>query len=455
MRIKNVAIAAMAATITLCACQKELTTLEQQETDAIFPTTDQEKGTVEILREVGQILEKVYEDPKAYYEVNAAIYSEFYQDESVLLKDLLFPETSKLYQTEKFKERKAEVGVFKEHFMDVLAVGEYPNLKKAMGIRENSGSGRSELLAAVKTDTSMQIFSNSAGVMIYFPYSENFGTIFTPSYFDNINSVRGSKATIVSADRDADSGPGREPYVCGTRDNPSVCYKNVTVNDAYAEVKPTHIVGVKVEPFLPILQDPPTAPQMKRVYHGWSRLTKNLDRLISFTGNGGGSEIKVARISGYLQFVDQQVTNFAGDVVSLNYTRKTINKNRWRRQYTVWDADWVANNLEQTYAVWEEDTKGTKTYTGSLGTTATAAGGTPVTANIGFNITVATQDELITQRKITRAAYFAGAKIDQGWGFQMCDDQGCRYDNTFLTSGNWPIYDGGSIFAYTWSYNTY
>lgn len=68
-----------------------------------------------------------------------------------------------------------------------------------------------------------------------------------------------------------------------------------------------------------------------------------------------------------------------------------------------------------------------------------------------------TQDEIILQTKYTRVAYFGAAKATQGSGFQMCDTKGgaCRYDNTFLTVGNWPIYNGGTNLPYTWSYNTY
>ena len=112
------------------------------------------------------------------------------------------------------------------------------------------------------------------------------------------------------------------------------------------------------------------------------------------------------------------------------------------------------------YAIWEDDSEGTKTFTGSLGTTVRVDSNVSITANIGFNVSVKTQDELVTQRKITRTAYFGAAKTDQGWGFYLCDKNGsCRYDNTFLPSGNWPAYDGnggnGAIWAYTWPYNSY
>ena len=356
-----------------------------------LPETQKEKETVTIIKQVGEILKKVYNDPKAYFEVNATIYSNYYEDERVLLKDLLFPETSTLYKSEKFKSLKVEPGFFKKKFLETLNAGEYTELKKAMGMGiSQSNSKAASAAASIPTDTAAEIFSNSSGTAIYFPYSENFGSNFTASYFDAINSPDNRYrylATIVSSQADADSGPGGEPYVCGTKLNPTLCWRNLTVNDDYAEIHQTHIVGVGAQqrPLDP--PPPPTpVPNVNRVYHGWSRLTTQLDRLISFTGNGGGSEMKIARISGYLQFQDQQVVNFTGDVVTAQFTRKEIRKKRWKRVYSVWDADWVSNNLEQIYAIWEDDNKGTKTFTGSVTTTVSTGN----SATIGFSINVMT-----------------------------------------------------------------
>jgi hypothetical protein len=251
----------------------------------------------------------------------------------VLLKDLLFPETSALYKTSDFKKHKSPVGVFKQRFVEELNKGNFPALTKAF----KSPNVNSRLTAVVPTDTAAEIFSNSSGVSIYFPYSENFGSNFTADYFDNINSDPwGNVATVISAAREADSAPGDEPYRRKGYDEYGgiiwyIDYSPVTVNDDYAELKPSHIVGVGAEPARMLPADPPPSTNINRVFHGWSRLTQQLDAFISFTGNGGGSEVKVARISGYLQFQDQQVTNFTGDVFSVSYTRKEIRKKRWKR----------------------------------------------------------------------------------------------------------------------------
>ena len=406
-------------------------------------------------REVAQLLEQVYKDPKAFYEVNAAILSEYYEDERVLLKDLLFPEYSGLYKTKAFEDFKSPKGSFRETFYKHLGNGDYPVLKEALYGNGAAVSGtdetRAEGLKAVSpaTDTTMEIFSNTKGVAIYFPYSENFGTTFSPLYFDYINTnPRGRLATIVAADREADSGPGREPYIGGTRYDMKIYYRTVTVDDNYAESMATHIVNVGAEPRAYYMGgDTASQPNSIRVYHGSSILKTQMDRFISFTGNGGGSEIKVARISGYLEMKDQQVNNFAGDLISVHYKRKDIRKRREKIVIGIWDPYWKKDNLEQVYAVWEDDTKGEKKFSGKLKSTLKTGLGT-VEGEIGFDISVVTQDVLITQRKWDRVSYLALAKKDNGCGFSPL--------GVFLPPGEkWPYYDCGTIWQFTMPYQEF
>lgn len=433
---------------------------QKKDSVASFPTTEKEKERVETIKEISSILKQIYKNLWASYEVKAAINTGYYEDETVPIRDLLTPDKSPLYKSQKFISTGARAGVFKEAFEEELLKGNYPNLVKEMGLPPSS-STRTTAEGWPSVDTVQEIWTDQYGYSIYFPYSEDHPLV-NPLNINN-NTFGGQLVTIVSADREADSGPGDEPYKCRIDpnepwglDNITICYNTVTVDDDYAELRATNIVGIGAEPARIMTDPPPPSTNINRVFHGWSRLMQQLDRFISFSVNGGGSEIKVARINGYLQFQNQQVTNFAGDVATVYYTRKEIRKKRWKRVYTVWDADWTPDNLEQTYAVWEDDTEGTKTFSGSLSTTVRIDSNITATGNIGFSVSVKTQDELVTQRKITRTAYFGAAKDDQGWGYQMCDDKGCRYDDTFLPTGQyWPIYDYGSIWGYTWSYNSY
>jgi hypothetical protein len=461
--LKIFACCALMASIISCKKQDSLMN-RKSESPATFPTTQKEKQTVAVLKEVGDILKSVYRKPEARAEAIAAIKTEYYVDERVLLKDLLFPESSPLYNTDKFRQSRADKGVFKKYFFETFEKGNYPNLKAAMKL--NNYNTRET--APVPVDSTNEIWTDENGVSIYFPYSENF------PYIDpldpNNNRETGNLITIVIADREADSGPGQEPYYStpdpqGFNCPDNICYTEIMVNDDYADGRATNIVGVGAEPTRMMPDPTPPSANVNRVFHGWSCLTDQRDAFISLSGNGGGSEIKIARISGYLQFENQQVTNFAGDAVSVSYTRKEIRKKKWKRVYTVWDPNWVADNFEQVYAIWEEDNEGTKTFNGSLSTTATipVSGGPTITAarTLSYGITVKTQDELVTQRKISRIAYFGAAKTDQGWGFNLCDkgSSPCRYDNTFLSTGYWPAYDGngnaGAIWNYTWPYNSY
>lgn len=441
-------------TFVLTACKKDFTPVAEKENNtAVFPTAQKDQQRVAVIKEVADILKVVYSKPKAVQEVVATIRTEYYVDERVLLKDLLTPETSPVYETEKFRTSGVEKGVFKTAFFEAYAKGDYPNLKEAL---KPTASNHRTLEQGI--DPKHEIWTNSNGVSIYFPYSEDFPGI-NPNDPSN-NTENGNLITIVAADRHADSGPGDEPYYCfadATFTSYTVCYRPVTVNDAYAESRPTNIVGMGAHPARIMRDPPPPSANVNRVFVGWIRLqNKQYDRLISFnSANGGGSEVKVCRISGYLQFQNQQVTNFTGDAVEVNIKRRDITRKNWHRFYSVWDEDWVTANTEQVVAVYEEDSEGTETFSGSLSTTVRIDTGTTASGNIGYNVTVKTQDELILQTKYSRSGYFGAAKYDQAWGFQMCDGRTgyCRYDDYF--NSRWPIYNGGANWSFTFPFNSY
>lgn len=428
---------------------------ENENNQAIFPITQQDKQRVTVIKEVTDILKQVYSKPKAVQEVVATIRTEYYVDERVLLKDLLTPEESPVYQTEKFRTSGVEKGVFKTAFFEAYAKGNYPNLRAAL--KPANGNYRT---AEQGIDTTHEIWTNSNGVSIYFPYSEDFPG-FNPNSSTN-NTVDGDLITLVAADREADSGPGDEPYYCspdGTVTGITVCYRPVTVDDAYAEARATNIVGVGAHPVRIMRDPPPPSANVNRVFVGWVRLSKQYDKFISFDSrNGGGSELKIGRISGYLQFQNQQVTNFAGDQIAKDIKRRDINRKNWMRVYAVWDEDWVSANLEQIYVIYEEDAEGTEAFTGSLNTTVRVDSSTTATGTIGYSVNYKSQDDLILQSKYSRSGYFGAAKTNQGCGFQMCDGKTgyCRYDTDFLPSGQyWPVYNCGANVSFTWPFNSY
>lgn len=398
----------------------------------------------------------MYKDPIALYEVNAAIYSEFYEDETVLLKDLLYPEWSRLYQTEKFKARKPRTGAFRSKFIDQFNKAEYPNLRKALG----NSVGQFELNGLSSPspnipDTAMEIFTNSAGVNIYFPYSENFGSNFTPTWFDNINHPEwGPLATIVTADREADTGPGQQPFRVFRNGKGEIRYRTVTVSDSYANSNMTHIIGIGAEPAL-IQQPPPPAPPpgVNRVYIGEVKCNYNHDKFISSQGRGGGNDVQIMRISGYLQNVNSQVTTWSGDIIPMKFKRKDVRDKRFKRTLSIWDADWRSDNFEQVLVIYEDDDNITKTITETLSTTLNLDPILTVGTTITTNVTIPNADVIMRQMKISRNGYFATAWFDQGWGY--------RPDLTFLppnSAHGWAIYEGantGSLVSWTWPYSVF
>ncbi|RXK57506.1 hypothetical protein ESA94_20870 [Lacibacter luteus] len=445
------------------SCKKDFKSNTIPEQKATFPTTEKDIQNVKIVTAISGLLKEVYKNKLAFYEVNAAIYSGYYEDERVHLKDLLFPEASELYQQQSFRKYGATVGEFKKSFFKELASDKYPALNF---LSKYNVQNQSDMTTASPVDTAAEIFANSSGVSIYFPYSENFQVPLTTQYFSNINTDPwGYLATVIPADREANAAPGEQPmknrrFVNGDYEW-YIDYTPVTVDDNYAENNITHIVGFGASPTI-INSDPPVIQNTNRVYTGWVRvINKQYDNFISFNSeNGGAGEFKVCRISGYLQQANQQVTNFAGDIASVSIKRRDVRKGIWKRIYASWDPDWKNDNLEQILAVYEEDREDTKVFTGSLKTTV-KIDNVNVEGNIGYNITVKSQDNIVRQLKYTRSSYFSDAKNSQGWGFELTDKSGGgkRFDTEFLSTGSWPAYDGnyssGADWNFTFPYKTF
>ena len=446
MKTKITCIVFCATCLFIVSCKKEI------KRSAASPTaqlSQYQSQVAEVTREVARALDEVYVDPHAYDEVNAAIRSEYYADERVPLRELLFPSPHGLYNCEIFRLHKIDTGRFRRRFCEVILNGNYPKLKRELVPLLNRRSSPAVANNVLIDDSVPGIVSDKYPVSIYFPYSENFGTFVSDSFPPNSKMAIILRPTIVYTDRDDDAAPGRRPYFCSGAPN-NTCYADVTVNDSYAETYATHIVAIGAAVNATAAKEPLKTELVTRAYHGWSRLSKQMDKLISFTGNGGGSEIKVCRINGFLKMTDEQVTDFAGDVITINYTRADIRKRRFKRVFSLWDPNWNYQDIEQVYAVYENDNVGSRTISGSLNTTLNLPGKIGKTeGEIGFKISVITQDEIITQRKFDRKSFLRDGLNNQGWGFVVDA-------NDFLaTNKDWPVYDGGAIWSYTFPYRIY
>lgn len=78
----------------------------------------------------------------------------------------------------------------------------------------------------------------------------------------------------------------------------------------------------------------------------------------------------------------------------MSFSRSQINNCSPQVINAIWDLDWETDNFEQVIGIYEEDTKGEATFTGSVNTTL-SVGGQKQTGSLGYSIKVQTQDEII------------------------------------------------------------
>ncbi len=414
------------------------------------PITYDQILLVSNLEKITLILEDLYKEKKNLKLVNASIYAKAYTDESVLLKDLINPMHSILPGNKKFVELCSKWNVslqdFSEAFWKAARVKNDTQLLDFLNFVQNKHLPLQNL-SNNPLDVNYQ--DQSSEVSIYFPYSSEFDISASGDSY-------GPVASLVAASAEADEALGFQPYYSG---GALVEYRPVVVNDDYVFSHPTHIVGINgIEPYetQDATLNPPTVttlPNINRVYIGDAICKTQYDRLISFTSNGGGSEINYCRASGYLKLVGHQITEF-DDKTSVKFERGTIRKKKWLRVYAVWDADWVLDNKEQVFAIYEDDNNAEIVFTGSLSTTVKLADGATVDGSVDYQIRRSSQDEIIKQLKISRVSYFAGALRNQGWGFGN--------DKSFLpasAANGWPYYDavpeGGANVGWSWPYDGY
>jgi hypothetical protein len=461
MKTNQIALAILAVAILFTACRKneavDKVEISRKEIDPSkvykLPTTEAEKLLVKNLDKTTEIFKELYKDKNNIKIVTAAIYSKTYTDESVLLKDLLYPSNSLLSQNKKFIETTKKLGVtlesFSQNFFEKLAESNDVEFKAFL---KNLNQVNDYNLNGNSTQTHVNNYENYGNdISIYYPYSEVF-------IDDNNSYYYAPITTIATATAEADEGWGSQPYYVN---GVLAGYNQVLINDDYAEQNPTMIIGINgIEPLdYEINAHTPIGPSLPdftgyRVYLGEVICRKQYDVFISLSGNGGGSEVKYCRLSAYLKPVNQQITTFE-DIISNNFSRGDIKHKRWIRIMGIWDADWIRSNNEQILAIYEDDNEGTKEFNGTVSTDLDSLG-LPIKASASYKVTVKTQDEIIRQLKITRSSYFGGAFTDQGQEFTG--------DRTFIPSNSpnlkWPAYEVhykdriGANVGWTWPYNS-
>jgi hypothetical protein len=429
-------------TLALAGCQKGI---HQPQVDAkkeldpklvyVKPTTAEEKDLVDNLSKITEVLKTLYKNNSNLKIVNAAIYAKAYTDESILLKDLIYPANGLLTANKKFQTFCKKWNLNLEEFSQ-----NFWNEEKKLNDQEFDN-----FLSRMSNSTSR--IAAPAEVSIYFPYSEEFSNQLSFSTYSPITS-------LVTATADADEGWGNQPhYINGVLQN----YTQVLVNDDYAESHPTQIIGVNGiepnnEPALPMTAFPPGNPidvpnltrEVKQVYIGDVRCNGHqYDAFISFTGNGGGSEIRFTRADGFLKIVDGQVQ---ADMFVVG-DGKSISRHEIKHHILVdysreWDGDWEENNFQQNLAIYEEDNRNTSTISGSVNTTATITA-TPVVItaghSIGFTLNYKSDDAIIKQTNYNRDVFFI---------LNRTNLEGEMYNG-------WPIRDRTALVSFTLNDRTF
>lgn len=391
------------------------------------PVTPEEILLVENLGKVTTVFKELYKNNSNLKVVNGAIRAKSYTDESILLKDLIYPQNSRLSSNKEFTNYAANQNIS----LNAFAANFWNEAN-----RKNDQPFK-VFLEALKPSINFRSMAEDDGdqVTVYFPYSEAFEQTqnLDESPKDHFPDTEDRESgdmpitTLVTATADADEGIGYKPYydIYG-----QMQYREVIVNDDYAYENPTHIIGLNgVEPydypdnrplgtaFLPEgpIDIPDLTREVKQVYVGDVRCITNYDPFISVTGNGGGSEIRFTRADGFLKVMDGQIQ--VADVYvtpDKPIVRGDIRRKRWVDFSYEWDGDWELSNLQQNLGIFEEDNRNTISFTGTLSTTATvsvpippATIGTTAQRTLGFTINFKSDDALIRQSNYNRDVFFS------------------------------------------------
>ncbi len=457
----NCVLVAVGLTMLVASCKREhnygITNNKKATIDEKLvyrkPETQAEKQLVLNMEKVTTVLKDVYKDKEALKVVNAAIMAGIYTDQSILLKDLIYPTEGLLTTSKKFKELKSKLNLNEGKFSNAFWAGvgklndsQFSNFLSSIRPigEEDSGMSKKASKMGISSTPNKPLVDEGGGnndqIAIYFPFAEVY-----MNPYDN-SGTYSPTTSVMTATADADEGYGWQPTFDG---NGAINgYAVVIINDDYAYINPTHIIGINgIEPTNtdtsnPTSVFPPGAPiivpglprEVREVFVGEVRLKKQYDHLISFTRNGGGSEIRFTRSDGYLKLADGQVQadNFVIGVPT-EITRYRIRTEQWVDWTVSWDGDWESDNEEQNLAVYEDDNASTVTKSFSLKTLLKIDSNLNGEGNIGGSIVYKSNDEIIHQQNYKWEVFFALNRGIPGDALQ----------------NGWRVYDSNSVFSFT------
>lgn len=442
--------------IVLCcgfifSCQNEQIET-QQNYDAYQQSNILELNPKERMRnavlEFTELQKVIHKNKGAFMEIYHLTDNDVYIDNYCSLSDLLNPNTANVYKKSNVPSK--YVGEFKKAFETELSNNEqaYPNLNYVVASLNSQNNE-----AKNNTNSNLDGFYNNADLTFYIPYKTNDEDVIIDPY---------DGTTYVPGVIDAMEALGYK-YNADTEE-----FDEVVTNDDYANSKMTVIIEPNSSNVLTMWTENlssgggsssgSTTPNIytgdcddlkgtdndyiRQVWVGHSKLKKQYDNWISFSGNGGGSEIIIGRTDSkeHIEF-----TNDGADVVvtsmdntfQQNFSRKDIRKKRWKWTGTIWDFNWECSEPihEQLYLVYEDDNTDAIDFSFDG-----IEWGDDTYGATNLETEVRTKDAIIRQWKRESTEFFATNLLDQG-----CDTKAGEYS---FADREWGIYDCGD-FRYT------
>lgn len=329
--------------------------------DPAVVITDDDKLKAERIHTVTKVLREIYRNRSVVEEVNAAVATGYYVDETIMLKDLLNPETSPVYQMESFKERArargVQAGLFKQYFEEALG-------------NQNARQMNDD-------------YFYNGDIYIYFPYHEQ------TSGYNQIPVV--VPATVEADEAWAYQPYGPEPDIINPPGHMTL------VNDNYAELYQTHVVGDGGVEIYPQANQQNCQGNSLKVSAGYVKIYYHqYDPFVSFN-DGGGAEIRIGLARGSQN--GSTVTSFEKQIQV--YVRRRNARNAiWTEAWEDLETSWSTAYPRLLFAVYEKDpTHDIKTFTGTLEWINLA--GQTITSN--YSINVRTRNTLISNDRWLRS----------------------------------------------------
>lgn len=414
--------------------------------------------------ELMELSKKAFLDPDIAKEVGLIVKSNFYQDNVISIYDLLNPESSLAYKYGKLPS--SIVGDFRNfYFKETKENGNiYPNLIYVAQQGVNLKSSKS-------TNNTNGDFYNQAQLMYYLPYDSNdndvmFDTTGIPTLvpgvidadgglgvaydgedwedvFSNDDTASNNYTLIINASFDNCSGLGFAPVpsLAIEENLPTECDNIAPMyGGAPSSGNPTTPANIYTGNCNDLK---PGGSFIRQVFVGKAKLKKQYDHYISFTGNGGGSEIRYCRADSQQAIDIDSLGNYTSTQwdtrFSQYWSRKQIRKENVRVVSSLWDENWECfGTHEQLFVIYEEDDEGDLIIDQDL---SFELADDTYAADIDVTIQNRSKDEALIIRKRERVEFFATNLLDQGGG--------CFDGSASFADRCWAIYDGGADISYT------